>query len=47
MEEEKADLPTERREFVVCGDTLGQDREIDEQERAKLVSLVKHFRDSW
>jgi hypothetical protein len=26
---------------------LGQDREISEKDRAELVEIVRHFRDSW
>ena len=34
-------------EFVVCGDTMGQDCEITSEKRQLLLELVKHFRDSW
>jgi len=30
-------LQTEKREFLVCGDTLGKDKEISESERLILV----------
>lgn len=46
-EEEHTELSTEKREFVVCADTLGSDKEITDKQRATLVELVKHFRDSW
>ena len=32
---------------MVCGDTIGQDRELPEEQREQLMELVKHFRDSW
>lgn len=47
FDDEKTELAPEKREFVVCGDTLGQDREIPEAHRNQLLELVKHFRDCW
>ena len=38
---------TKKKEYVVCIDTLGQDREISEEDRKYVEELVKLFAKSW
>ena len=43
----EAPFLTVKKEYVVCVDTLGQDREITEEERKYVEDLVKLFAQSW
>lgn len=46
-EVKEAELVTIKKEYVVCGDTLGQDCEISEADRKFLEDYVKLFAQSW
>jgi prolyl oligopeptidase PreP (S9A serine peptidase family) len=47
--EEVEDVPflTVDEKYVVCLDTMGQDREYSEEERRAVLNTVKSFRDCW
>ena len=44
--EEKA-YATKKKRYVVCVDTIGQDREMLESERRFVLETVKKFRGIW
>mmetsp|Transcript_35437 Transcript_35437/g.31928 ORF Transcript_35437/g.31928 Transcript_35437/m.31928 type:complete len:361 (-) Transcript_35437:672-1754(-) len=46
-DEEEAEFQSEVKKYVVCVDTLGEDREISEDDRKYVESIVKHFVDCW
>jgi len=40
-------LPSVQRQFVLCFDTLGQERELSEETREQLLQYVDFLRQSW
>ena len=44
---EAAPFETSEQKFVICIDTLGQDRELSEEERRFAVENVLNFKEKW
>jgi len=44
---EYAPFQTQKVQFAVCLNTMGQDREFTEEERLYALSCVKHYRERW
>lgn len=40
-------MQTVKKEYVVCCDNMGQDRGIDDKQKAWLANMVQLFSDSW
>lgn len=47
VDPEEPEFLTNKREFVVCCDTMGQDREISLEDRKWTDAVVTLFRSSW
>lgn len=44
---EEKQFITKKKSYVVCLDTLGQDREFTDEERRFVLTTIKHFRGVW
>jgi hypothetical protein len=47
FEPEEREWPEVEEKYVVCIDTLGQDRELSEEQKIFILNTVVRFRDSW